>query len=355
MSDKKINVGVLGCGPISQAAHLESAVKARHTRLYAVCDIAEDLAQRMAITHGAVQIYNDYDAMLADPEVELVVIATADAYHVNAAIAALSAGKHVLCEKPLGTSVEEVERLAKIVTESGRLLQVGHMKRFDPGIESAREFVQDGMGEMLALKAWYCDGTRRYDVTDAVQPAMVRSAHARKPGTDPKADLEQYYQLAHGSHLVDTARLLAGPITEVDARLRKLGRAYCWFIDTAFESGALGHLDLTVPVSLDWHEGFQIYGENGTILGKTYNPWLYRASDVEIFHEETGETTRRLGADAHFYRRQIDALARAVLDGGPVPGADVTDGVASIRALVAIRESVRTGKPVRLDQVEGAV
>ncbi len=350
-----LNVGVLGCGPIAQAAHLEGVVKAANTRLHAVCDVAEDLARRMAITHGADRVYLDYDEMLADPDIDMVIVATSDAFHVDASKRALQAGKHVLCEKPLGMSVEEVEDLARVAAGSGRLLQVGHMKRFDAGIQSARAFVADEMGDMLALKAWYCDGTRRYDVTNAVQPVILRSTHARKPAADPKADLRQYYALAHGSHLVDTARYLAGPITEVDARFRQLGKAHCWFIDVAFESGALGHLDLTVPICLDWSEGFQVYGQNGTVQARTYNPWLYKSSDVEIFREATGETTRVLGADGHFYRRQIEALALAAQTGAAVPGADAADGIASIRALVAIRESVDSGRPVRLDAVSGAV
>ena len=86
----------------------------------------------------------------------------------------------------------------------------------------------------------------------------------------------------------------------------------CWFVDVAFANGALGHLDLTVAVRMDWHEGFQLYGEHGSVLAKTYNPWLYKASEVDIFHESTGSTARVLGADGHFYRRQLEALANAI-------------------------------------------
>src|ERR1700694_2694769 len=88
----------------------------------------------------------------------------------------------------------------------------------------------------------------RSGVTDAVQPLMVKSAKAKKPSTDPKADLERYYMLAHGSHLLDTARYFAGEIIEVEARLRNRFGAYCWFVDVAFANGVMGHLDLTVAV-----------------------------------------------------------------------------------------------------------
>lgn len=353
--ERRLRVGVLGCGPIAQAAHFESCTKARNADLYAICDVADDLRERMAWTHAPEKSFADYDAMLADPDLDAVVVATSDAFHVPASLRALEAGKHVLCEKPVATSVEEAEKLAEAVRQSGKVLQVGHMKRFDAGLEAAHDFITREMGELAALKAWYCDSTHRYPMTDAVQPLMVSSKHARKPSGDPKADLDRYYMLAHGSHLVDTARFFAGPIKAVDARQSRRGGMRCWFADVEFESGALGHLDLTVAVRMDWHEGFQIYGENGSVLGKTYNPWYYKTSEVDIFREADGATHRVLGADGHFYRRQLEGFADVILHGAPMKGASIEDGVASVRAMVAIARSVETGKPVRLDQVSGEV
>ena len=353
--ERRLRVGVLGCGPIAQAAHFESASKARNAELYAICDVADDLRERMAATYAPQRSFRDYDEMLADPELDAVIVATADAFHVAAATRALEAGKHVLCEKPVGVAVEEVEALKRTIASSGRVLQVGHMKRFDAGIQSARNFIADEMGEMLALKAWYCDSTHRYAMTDAVQPKIIRSKAARRAAIDPKADLEQYYMLAHGCHLLDVARFLGGEIVEVEARLSHRFGAWCWFVDVGFASGALGHLDLTVAVRMDWHEGFHIYGQNGSVLGKTYNPWYFKSSDVDIFHEATGETTRVLGADGHFYRRQLEGFAATILDGAPMTGADIDDGLASVRGMVAVARSAHSGKPVKLADATGAV
>ena len=354
-SDRRLNVGILGCGPIAQAGHFESVTKARNTDLYAICDIADDLVERFAVTHGARNAYTSYAEMLADPQLDAVIIATADVFHVPAALEALAAGKHVLCEKPLGGTLEEVQQLEAAVKKSGLKLQVGHMKRFDKGLQSAKDFVADEMGEMLAFKAWYCDSTHRYAMTDAVQPLIISSPARRAPDRDPKADLEQYYMLAHGCHLVDLARYLCGDIVEVQARhLQRFG-AYSWFVDVGFANGALGHLDLTIAVRMDWHEGFQIYGQNGSVIAKIFNPWLFRSSEVDIFRETSGSSSRVLGADGHFYRRQLESFADAVLNDTSIRGADVADGVASVRAMLAIGQSARTGKPVRLADVTGAV
>jgi predicted dehydrogenase len=129
---RRLKVGVLGCGPIAQAAHFESCNKAR--------DVASDLLERMAWTHKPERTFSTYDSMLSDPAVEAVIVATSDAFHVEASIAALHAGKHVLCEKPLGISIEETEHLREAVRSSGCVLQVGHMKRFDAGLEAAKDF-----------------------------------------------------------------------------------------------------------------------------------------------------------------------------------------------------------------------
>lgn len=353
--ERLLRVGVLGCGPIAQAAHFESCTKARNATLYAICDVADDLRERMAATHAPERQFADYDTMLADPDLEAVIIATSDAFHVPAAKRALEAGKHVLCEKPLATSVEEAESLRAVAAASGCVLQVGHMKRFDAGLQAAKTYIDDGMGDLVALKAWYCDSTHRYPMTDAVQPLMVASKNARKPAGDPKADLDRYYMLAHGSHLVDTARYFAGPITAVDARLLNRGGMRCWFVDVEFANGTLGHLDLTVAVRMDWHEGFQIYGQNGSVIGKTYNPWYYKSSEVDIFHDAEGASRRVLGADGHFYRRQLEGFADVVLRGAPMTGADLEDGIASVRAMVAIAQSVRLKRPVRIEEAAGQV
>jgi predicted dehydrogenase len=353
--ERRLRVGVLGAGQIAQAAHFESCTKARNAALFAICDVAADLAQRMAITHGASRTYADYDAMLADPDIDAVIIATADAFHVPASIKALEAGKHVLCEKPVGLSVEEAEALAKVVKASGKHFQIGHMKRFDAGLQAAKAFIDTEMGDLVALKAWYCDSTHRYAMTDAVQPLVVSSVASRKPLSNPKVDLKRYYMLAHGCHLVDTARYFAGDINAVSARLSERGGMKSWFIDVEFLSGALGHLDLTVAVRMDWHEGFQIYGAQGSVIGKTFNPWFFKSSEVDVFREKDGTSSRILGADGHFYRRQLEAFADVILDGKTMTGASIEDGVESVRAMVAIARSVESGKPMMLKDVTGFV
>ncbi|MFE4714188.1 Gfo/Idh/MocA family protein [Paenibacillus sp. NPDC056722] len=353
--ERLLRIGVLGCGPISQAAHFEACRRGRNTELYAICDISQELADAMATVHSPRKVYYNYDEMLADPLVEAVIIGIADQFHVPMAAKALAAGKHALVEKPLGVTVEECQALARQAEESGLMLQVGHMKRFDPGIAYARKFIREEMGQMLALKAWYCDSTYRYTVTDNVMPLPVTGSGALKPQGNPKEDKQRYYMLTHGSHLLDTARYLGGELLAVQARhVQKYG-AHCWFVAVEFADGSMGHLDLTVAVRMDWHEGFQIYGEHGSVTGKTYNPWLFKSSDVEVFSARDGVTRRPLGADAHFYKLQTEGFADTILHGVPLQGADIQDGIAAMRGMAAIARSAQAGERVLLADVTGGV
>ncbi|MFM9106373.1 MAG: Gfo/Idh/MocA family protein [Chloroflexota bacterium] len=353
--ERRLRVGVLGCGQIAQAAHFESCRKARNVELQAICDRAPDLLARMAAVHQPRAAYADYDAMLADPSVDAVIVAAADQFHVPLAIRALRAGKAVLVEKPMAVTVEEAEELLAAAEDTGLPVQVGTMKRFDPGVASAREFVARDLGEIIAFEGWYCDSSRRYAMTDATQPVIETSAAALRPPGDPKADRRRYYLLGHGSHLVDLALCLCGEIGAVRARQRHAAGTWTWFIETEFASGAIGHLNLTIPARMDWHEGFTVYGAEGSVAARLFNPWHFKGAEVECYSERAGEFRRVLGADAHVYRRQLEGFADAVLHGAPMAGATAEDGLAATRVLAAVSRSVETGGWVRPADVRGAI
>jgi predicted dehydrogenase len=350
-----LRIAVLGCGPISQFAHFEACRKARNAELYAICDVAEDLVAKMAAIHEPHATYSGFDQMLGDPQVEAVIIAVADQFHVPLCLKAIAAGKHVLVEKPLGVTVEECEALRDTVRKSGLILQVGNNRRFDPGVTFAQRFIKEEIGDILALKATYCDSIYRYTMTDNLQPIPLASSNARRPAGNPKGDKRRYFMLTHGSHLVDTARFLGGEMVGVRARLVEKHEAYCWFVEVDFASGSIGHLDLNIPRRGDVEETFQVYGENGSITGRLPLTWYHKSGFVECFSVKDGQFHRPLGEDAHTYKRQIEGFSETILNGVPMHGAGIDDGVAALRAMVAIARSVETGKRVLLAEARGGV
>lgn len=333
-----VRIGVIGCGPIAQAGHLPATVKAHNAQLYAIADRSERLRTYAAAVHEPQVVYDDAHAVCADPHVDAVIIAVADQFHIPLAIHALAAGKHVLVEKPLGVDIDSCQSLVEVARQHQRILQVGNNKRFDPGIAFAHDMAQHQLGERMAYRGWYCDSLYRYTVTDNVQPTIIQDAHALRPDGNPKGDRRRYLLLTHGSHLVDTARYICGPIMQVQTRLLQRADSWCWFSAVTFADGALGHLDLTVTIRGDHHEGFHLYASGGSIIAKTYLPWYLKSSDVEVFTHHDQQYHRPLGADGHSYRRQIEGFVDAIR-GQSQRGASVVDGLAAIQVLTAMTMS----------------
>lgn len=351
---KPVTIGVIGCGPIAQAGHLPAIVKASHATLYAVCDRSQRLRDYAQLVHHVPASYADAADLLADAQVEAVVIAVADQFHIPLAMAALDAGKHVLVEKPLGVDVASCRQLEAHATTCNRIVQIGNNKRFDPGIAYAHDMAQTAIGRPIMYRGWYCDSLYRYTVTDNVQPTIIQADDALRPEGNPKGDRRRYLLLTHGSHLVDTARYLCGPITHVQTHLRHQEDTWCWLSSVTFANGAIGQLDLTVTIRGDHHEGFHVYASEGSIVGKTYLPWYLKSSDVEVFTHHDQTYHRPLGADGHSYKRQIEGFVAAIR-GEPQRGATVCDGRAAVQVLSAMTHSANhNGMQVAVDAMEGA-
>ena len=354
---RQLRVGIVGAGPIAQIAHLEACRKGRNTQLYALCEAAPDLLARVSAIHRPQRSFTRYPDMLADAQVEAVIVAVADQYHVELALQALQAGKHVLVEKPMGVTVEECEALRDEVVASGLTLQVGHNRRFDPGVIHARRFIQQEIGGLMSGQFWYYDSVHRYTMTDALQPLIETSSSVRRPPGNPKADRRRYLMLAHGSHLTDTTRFLSqSEILQLRSRYLERFDRHCWFVDIAFADGSLGNLELTITVAGDFEEGFRIQGEHGSVRGRLPLSWYHKSGSVECFSTRDDLYTRPLGQDGHGYRQQLESWADTILHGKPQWGATVHDGLAAMRTMAAIAHSAATGGDwVELDSITGGV
>ncbi|WP_426449409.1 Gfo/Idh/MocA family protein [Paenibacillus sp. S-38] len=151
----KVRIGVIGAGSISEA-HLSAYVQNPHVELVAVCDQKEDRATAAAARFKAHRVYTDYRELLADREIDAVSICTWNDTHGEISIAALEAGKHVLCEKPLCTTVEKALEVEAAVRRTGRLLQVGFVRRYGTNTKVLRRFIDAGdLGEIYYAKASY--------------------------------------------------------------------------------------------------------------------------------------------------------------------------------------------------------
>lgn len=148
----EIGVGIIGCGAISRSMYVPAAraLGPRGVRLVAVADTVPDKVREMAAATGA-EAYVDYHQVLGDPAVTAVVVATTIGTHFPIALDAIRAGKHVLLQKPMATSVAEADRLIAAARDMGVLLQVEPPHRMNPLVERARRDMDRGLIGKLCL------------------------------------------------------------------------------------------------------------------------------------------------------------------------------------------------------------
>lgn len=167
----QLKVGVIGAGSIS-GSHLEAYSVHPNVELIAIADLNEERAGDKAKLYQIPKVYNDYRELLANPHVEAVSICTWNNSHAEIAIAALDAGKHVLCEKPLARTLEQAEAVAEAVKRSGKLLLVGFVRRYGDQVQLLKKYTDAGaLGEIYYAKAsvlrrlgnpggWFADAER---------------------------------------------------------------------------------------------------------------------------------------------------------------------------------------------------
>jgi predicted dehydrogenase len=302
-----------------------------------VCDPSLAVADAVARRYGGPAVYSDQGALLADPGVDAVLVAAPDRFHHGIAAAALAAGKHVLVEKPLAATVAEAEDLVRRVDESGLVLQVGAMKRHDPGLRYARDFIAGRMGAARSFTAWYRIGDLRPGIEHTLFPPVVADPDASAAGAAAKADRRRYLLVTHGSHVFDTVRFLLGDVAEVTGRHAGWGRDHVWQLVLTMASGAVGTVALTVDVPGLPSEGIEVAGERGTVRVDTPFPFYRLASAVSAYAD--GEVVSPVRPEGDAYERQLDAFAGTVREGGR-PDPDVRDGLEAVKLIDAAAEAV---------------
>lgn len=348
MSERPVRIGLLGCGTISQFAHIPALMRAQGVEFAALCDAAPDLLEAMGARAGVTSLFTDYGEFLASSGVDGILIAVPDEFHLPLIRQALEAGKHVLVEKPLCASSEECAAVWETVRRTGKKLQVGCMKRHDPGIAFAHEFIREHVGEILTAGGWYRDSLFRYCMQEAILPDVVTSKQAIRPSADPKtADKRHYSLVTHGAHLFDTLRYLAGEITGVNAGLAEKSGQYSWHGVLNFGHGGIGHFELSVKTSGEYSEGYVVYGEYGSVEIRTFLPFYNRASEVHAFDGRSGQWRTPLGANSNPYKNQVEAFARSIRD-DKATTPDAVDGWAAVRVLEAVEQSVRLNQRIEV-------
>ena len=145
--DKKVRIGVIGCGGIANGKHMPAEKRNPAAEMVAFCDIIEERALKAREDFGTPEcaVYTDYKQLLKDKSIDAVLVLTPNNEHCRITVDALNAGKHVLCEKPMAMNYAEAKKMLDARDKSGKILTIGYQNRFRPDSLYLKKLADDGM------------------------------------------------------------------------------------------------------------------------------------------------------------------------------------------------------------------
>ena len=150
----KIKVAVIGCGNIANASHIPAYMKHDEVEIKYFCDIIPERAEKCVEKYGCGIAVADYHDFLNDPEIDAVSVCTHNDFHSIISIDFLKAGKHVMCEKPAARILSEALEMQKVAHETGKILNIGVVNRFNTYVMKIRELIENGeLGEVYHVYA----------------------------------------------------------------------------------------------------------------------------------------------------------------------------------------------------------
>lgn len=338
----KRRFGVVGAG-LWGSFHCQTLNAIDAAELYAVCDLDPARGAEMQRQFGAQKVYSDYRQLIDDPEVEAITVATPDFAHADIVLAAIAAGKPVMSEKPLATTLAEAEAIAAAAAASGVKVMVDFHNRVNPAVYAARETVSSGeIGAPLHASA-------RLSNTVFV-PFELLSWAARSSAL-----------WFLGSHSLDALRFVLGAeVKRVQAVVRR-GHLAANGVDTAdvhmalleFDNGVVATMQNSwvlprdLPSVVDFK--LDVVGEKGELQMDLMQSGAFRkyAGAGLKTADLLGVTPAAGGRLGGFVTEAIARFVDAVTLGTPVL-ADAVDGLRVTRVLVAIEQAAATGNAVTL-------
>ncbi|WP_121614431.1 Gfo/Idh/MocA family protein [Mesobacillus foraminis] len=338
---KTLKVGVIGCGSIAQHRHLPEYDFNQHVELIAVCDINEQRATKVAEKYG-VKAYTSYKELLESGEVEAVSVCTPNYLHAPISIAALKAGIHVLCEKPMATSTEEAEEMIKVAEESGKKLMIAHNQRFVKSHQKARKLIENGdIGKIYSFRTSFGHGGPEGWSVEGKEGWFFQK---EKAFVGAMGDL--------GVHKTDLLRYLLGEeITEVGAFVETSAKDFADVDDNAVcvlktESGIIGTLAASWAYVGKEDNSTIIYGEKA-ILRLEDDPsysLVAQFTTGEVINYQLGKIQSNADGgqnNSHVVEQFVDSVLYDKEP--PVSG---VEGMKSLQVILAALQSAKTKKIV---------
>jgi len=253
---KKVNIAVIGTGRMG-SVHVENLVNhVKNANLMAICDIRLDVAQKVADKLEITRVVRDYRELLADPQIEAVLIAASTDTHASIIKDAAAAGKHIFCEKPLALDLESIDEALAAVAKANVKLQVGFNRRFDKSFQRVHEIVDSG---------------------EIGRPCVLRITNR-----DPELPSKEFLRVSGGMfldmtiHDFDMARFMIGEVDEVyaignvliDPELETFGDIDTDIVTLKFSNGTIGAIDNSRQAVYGYDQRLEVFCLNGVALAE---------------------------------------------------------------------------------------
>ena len=336
----KIRVGLIGAGRIGEL-HIEHlAQNIPEVELTTICSLNLSNVKSIAEQYNVPKVTTDYNTLLADPQIDAVLITASTNTHVEMSQAAAKAGKHIFCEKPISLDLKQIDETLAIVEEAGVKFQVGFNRRFDASFKRVREAVASG---------------------EIGEPHIVRIT-SRDPAPPPI----EYVKVSGGIfldmtiHDFDMARyLIADEVVEVyatggvrvDPKIGEAGDIDTTVITLRFQNGVIGMIDNSREAVYGYDQRVEVFGAKGMVTAT--NP----LTDTVTF---SGSDGSRAASPPYFFVErykpaflsELQAFFTCIQE-DTLPAVTGADGRAPVVIGFAALKSLRENRPVRLSEIEG--
>jgi len=335
------NEGSLGAAVIGLhmgRSHLEGYRQNPHTRIVGICDTDERRLREVQQAFEVPIAVTDYRELLEVDEINLISVATPDYFHAEQSVAALRAGKDVLCEKPMTWDLEGAKEIVVAVKETGRKFMVGQVCRYAPGFILAKKMVERGdIGELFFVESEYAHSYRE----------------ARGVG-DWRVDPRREPFVGGGCHAMDLLRWIAGDPIEVFAYanhkcLTDWPVNDCTVALFKFPNEVIGKVMVSIGCVRPYTMRSVFYGTEGTIICDNTSPQIQLCC-TKNFRTVPAFASFPVEIASHNVAAEIAEFVDCILKDKPVPTNEI-EGARTVAACLAAARSAREGKPATIELI----
>jgi inositol 2-dehydrogenase len=334
-----LNVGVIGLGRLGEVYAANLAHRVPNAKLVAVADEKGQLAENFAKDNNIAKWYIGHQDLIADKEIDAVVVITPTHTHRDVVIEAAESGKAIFCEKPISISLRQSGEMIKVIEQKGVFFQMGFQRRFDRGYVEAWKKIENGeIGDPVVLKS-----TSR----DPFAPPMEFC--------NPEVSGGLIMDL--GIHDFDVARMLMGEIESVYStggvlvyhEMNSIGDIDNAIVTLNFVNGALGVVDLSRNAVFGYDISAEVLGSKGTLkIGYLRETPLTILTKAGVTHDVVPHFMERFDSA---YLTQINNFVDHVIQ-EKEPAHTAYDGITALLISLAATQSYKKNGPVKIKDFE---